>query len=64
MTIMPTKHAIQLECKPDFDAALSGMATREVNERWQKQMGEFFEALDGKRPDEEMAPLEEVFHLD
>jgi L-rhamnose mutarotase len=49
---------------PDFDAALSGMAAREVNERWQQQMGDFFEALDGKRPDEEMAPLKEVFHLD
>jgi L-rhamnose mutarotase len=48
----------------DFDAALSGMAAREVNERWQKEMGEFFEALDGKRPDEGMAQLKEVFHLD
>ena len=36
---------------PDFEAA-------------QKGMGEFFEALEGQRPDEAMAPLEEVFHLD
>jgi L-rhamnose mutarotase len=43
---------------PDFEAA------REVNGRWQKEMGEFFEALEGQRPDEAMAPLEEVFHLD
>jgi len=49
---------------PDFQAALNGMAAREVNARWQKEMGEFFEALDGQRPDEAMAPLEEVFHLD
>jgi L-rhamnose mutarotase len=49
---------------PDFDAARSGMAALDVNERWQKVTGPFFEALDGKRPDEEMAPLEEVFHLD
>jgi len=48
---------------PDFQAALKGMASREVNERWQKEMGPFFEALDGRRPDEGMFPLEEVFHL-
>jgi len=27
-------------------------------------MGPFFEALDGRRPDEGMFPLAEVFHLD
>jgi L-rhamnose mutarotase len=48
---------------PDFEAALKGMAERDVNARWQAQMGDFFEALDGKRPDEGMFPLEEVFHL-
>lgn len=49
---------------PDFEAARAGMAVREVNARWQAEMGEFFEALDGKRPDEGMSPLAEVFHLD
>jgi L-rhamnose mutarotase len=49
---------------PDFEAARAGMAVREVNARWQAEMGDFFEALDGQRPDEGMAPLEEVFHLD
>ena len=49
---------------PDFDAARAGMAAREVNARWQAQMGEFFEQLEGQRPDEGMLPLEEVFHLD
>jgi L-rhamnose mutarotase len=49
---------------PDFEAAQKGMEAREVNERWQKEMGEFFEALEGQRPDEAMAPLEEVFHLE
>jgi len=48
----------------DFQAALSGMASREINERWQREMGPFFEALDGRRPDEGMFPLAEVFHLD
>ena len=48
----------------DFDAALAGMAAREVNARWQAEMAEFFVALDGSRPDEAMKPLTEVFHLD
>ena len=49
---------------PDFDAARAGMALKEVNARWQAEMGEFFEQLDGQRPDEGMIQLEEVFHLD
>jgi L-rhamnose mutarotase len=49
---------------PDFEAARAGMALREVNARWQAEMGEFFEQLGDQRPDEGMAPLEEVFHLD
>ncbi|MGA3096820.1 MAG: L-rhamnose mutarotase [Bryobacteraceae bacterium] len=48
---------------PDFQAALKGMEAFEVNARWQKEMAPFFTALAG-RPDENMAPLEEVFHLD
>jgi L-rhamnose mutarotase len=49
---------------PDFEAARAGMAAREVNERWQREMAPFFEALEGRRPDEGMLVLEEVFHLD
>ncbi|MBV7328016.1 L-rhamnose mutarotase [Chloroflexi bacterium TSY] len=49
---------------PSLEAALAGMADREVNERWQADMAPFFEALDGKRPDEGFLVLEEVFHLD
>jgi L-rhamnose mutarotase len=48
----------------DFQAALRGMAGREVNERWQREMAPFFEALDGRRPDEEMQTLEAMFHLE
>ena len=48
----------------DFDRARSEMAAREVNARWQAEMGEFFEALEGRRPDEGLLVLEEVFHLD
>jgi len=40
------------------------MATKEVNARWQAEMGDLFEALDGQAPDEAMTPLEIVFHLD
>lgn len=48
----------------DFEQALAGMATREINARWQSEMGDFFEIPSGRRPDEQMSPLEEVFHLD
>ncbi|RKN03719.1 L-rhamnose mutarotase [Streptomyces radicis] len=47
----------------DFAAARRAMDATEVNARWQAEMGEFFEALDGARPDEAMRPLTEVFHL-
>lgn len=49
---------------PSLQAALDGMAAREVNERWQREMAPFFEALDGRRPDESFLRLAEVFHLD
>jgi L-rhamnose mutarotase len=49
---------------PDFQKALDGMARKEVNARWQAEMSPFFEALEGRRPDEGMLPLEEVFHLE
>jgi len=39
------------------------MAQREVNERWQREMGDFFVQPDGALPDRAMRPLEEVFHL-
>ena len=48
----------------DFDRARAEMAKREVNARWQADMAPFFEALEGRRPDESMLQLEEVFHLD
>ena len=48
----------------DLQAALDGMASTEVNARWQAEMAPFFEALDGRRPDEAFVPLTEVFHLE
>lgn len=47
---------------PDYDAARAGMETREVNERWQRDMAPFFESLAG-RPDESFQRLEQVFFL-
>ena len=47
----------------DFDRARAGMAKREVNDRWQREMADFFVQPDGALPDRAMEPLEEVFHL-
>jgi L-rhamnose mutarotase len=48
----------------DFPAALDGMARTDVNARWQAEMAPFFEDLDGRRPDQGLLRLTEVFHLD
>jgi L-rhamnose mutarotase len=48
----------------DFAAAQRGMAAREVNARWQAEMSEFFEGIDGTAPDAAMRGLPEIFHLD
>jgi L-rhamnose mutarotase len=47
----------------DFAKACAAMKEHPVNARWQAEMTPFFEALDGGA-DDNMAPLEEVFHLD
>ena len=49
---------------PDYEAALAGMAAREVNARWQREMAPFFEDLEDRRPDQGLLRLEEVFHLE
>jgi voltage-gated potassium channel len=49
---------------PDFERALGKMADTGVNRRWQEQMAPFFEGEPGRNADEQMLPLEEVFHLD
>lgn len=46
-----------------FDDALAGMATEDVNARWQAEMAPYFEGTGGKA-DEMMESLIEVFHLD
>ena len=52
------------EAEESFQASLDGMSKEEINAKWQASMDPFFEALAGKRADEAMAELEEVFHLD
>src|SRR5215467_9088787 len=47
----------------DFARARAGMAEREVNARWQRDMAEFFVQSEDVLPDRAMRPLEEVFHL-
>lgn len=47
----------------DFAAAQAAMAATDVNARWQAEMADYFEELDGRGPDEAMRPLTEVFHL-
>jgi L-rhamnose mutarotase len=37
------------------------MASREVNDRWQREMADFFVQAEGLLPDQAMMPLEEVF---
>jgi len=49
---------------PDFEKALAGMAARDVNSRWQEEMRKYFAGGATRKADEQMAPLEEVFHLD
>ena len=49
---------------PDFEAAVAGMAKREVNERWQREMAPFFEGLNGGAADAGLLRLDEVFHLE
>jgi L-rhamnose mutarotase len=44
--------------------AQAGMAATEVNARWQAEMGEFFEDLEGRAPDEGFLVLDEIFHLE
>ncbi|MGA9747079.1 MAG: L-rhamnose mutarotase [Nocardioides sp.] len=49
---------------PSLADARAGMATTEVNERWQAEMAEFFVELGDARPDTGFVQLEEVFNLE
>ena len=47
----------------DFDRSRAGMEKHEVNDRWQREMSDFFIQPDGLPPDRAMQPLQEIFHL-
>ena len=47
----------------DFARARACIAIREVNDRWQREMADFFVQPEGVLPDQAMVPLEEVFHV-
>lgn len=49
---------------PSLAEAIAGMADTGVNARWQAEMAEFFEDLDGVNPDEGFLVLDEIFHLE
>jgi L-rhamnose mutarotase len=51
-----------LSCE-DFETSTDAMKALEVNEQWQREMAPFFENI-AANPDDEMQPLEEIFHLD
>jgi L-rhamnose mutarotase len=48
----------------DFERCCAAMKDHPVNARWQAEMAPFFEKLEGGGADDNMSPLEEVFHLD
>jgi L-rhamnose mutarotase len=48
----------------DLAQAQAAMAATEVNGRWQAEMGRFFTGLEGRRPDEGLLVLEEIFNLE
>jgi L-rhamnose mutarotase len=48
----------------DFEKSLAAMDGLDVNTRWQASMSQYFEQLEGRRPDEAIYQIEEIFHLD
>lgn len=48
----------------DFAKCVAEMKLRPVNAKWQAEMAAFFESPGGGVPDDNIFPLEEVFHLD
>ena len=48
----------------DFKKCTTAMKAHPINSRWQTEMAPFFESLSRGAADDNMFPLEEVFHLD
>ena len=48
----------------DFEKCTAAMKDHAVNARWQAEMAPFFESLGDRAVDDNLLPLEEIFHLD
>jgi L-rhamnose mutarotase len=48
----------------NFEQCCARMKEQPVNARWQKEMVPFFESTNGAPADDNLFPLEEIFHLD
>ncbi len=48
----------------DFEQSCAGMKQHPVNAKWQEEMAPYFESLSVGGADDNMVPLQEVFHLD
>jgi L-rhamnose mutarotase len=48
----------------DFAKCSTAMKAHPINARWQSEMAQFFESIGNGAADDNMFPLEEVFHLD
>lgn len=48
----------------DLSLAQAAMARTEVNDRWQREMAEFFSGLADEAPDQGFELLDEIFNLD
>ncbi len=48
----------------DFQNCVAAIKKHPVNARWQAEMAQFFESLGDGAADDNISPLEEVFHLD
>jgi L-rhamnose mutarotase len=53
-----------VEAADSVEDAQARMALTDVNARWQAEMNDFFEGLDGSAPDEGFDLLPEIFHLE
>ena len=47
----------------DLERALRRMAATDINRKWQNAKAEFFDGPPGVKADEQMRPIQEVFHL-
>jgi L-rhamnose mutarotase len=48
----------------DFASCCENMYKHPVNARWQAEMAPFFESTGESAPDQNMIPLDRIFHLD